>query len=139
LREALVPTCSLVLFEAPHRIEDLAADLLAVCPEATITVCRELTKQFEEISTMPAAQLGAWLSGGAHRQRGEFVLVIHAQGEAESTPGLAPAVEALLIELVQHMPIKKAAGLVADLTGLPRKNLYEHAQRCRDVGEAQGD
>jgi len=135
LREALVPTCSLVLFEAPHRIEDLAADLLAVCPLATVTVCRELSKQFEEIATLPVTGLAAWLTGGAHRQRGEFVLVVHAQGEAEALPGLPSAVEAVLAELVQHIPVKKAAGLVADLTGLPRKALYEAAQHCRDQGE----
>jgi 16S rRNA (cytidine1402-2'-O)-methyltransferase len=137
LREALVPTCSLVLFEAPHRIEDLAADLLTVCPLATVTVCRELSKQFEEIATLPVSGLAAWLAGGAHRQRGEFVLVVHAQGETEALPGLPPAVEAVLSELVQHIPVKKAAGLLADLTGLPRKALYDEAQRCRDQGSAE--
>lgn len=139
LREALSAQASLVLFEAPHRIADLAADLLAVCPAGTVTVCRELSKQFEEIATLPVEALTAWLDGGAHRQRGEFVLVVHASGASAEDAVLAPAAQAVLAELVRHVPIKKAAGLVADLTGLPRKALYDAAQRCRDDAEQADD
>ncbi|WP_425428966.1 16S rRNA (cytidine(1402)-2'-O)-methyltransferase [Aquabacterium olei] len=139
LREALSSQASLVLFEAPHRIADLAADLGAVCPAGTITLCRELSKQFEEIATLPVGGLAAWLDAGPHRQRGEFVLVVHASGAAPDDAELSPAARALLAELVCHMPVKKAAGLVADLTGLPRKALYDAAQRCRNEADAQPD
>ena len=37
---------SQVLFEAPHRIEALAAALAEGCGARPVTVCRELTKQF---------------------------------------------------------------------------------------------
>ncbi|MDP1172168.1 16S rRNA (cytidine(1402)-2'-O)-methyltransferase, partial [Klebsiella pneumoniae] len=43
------------------------------------TVSRELPKQFESIHTAEAAALPAWLAADAQRQRGEFVLVLHAQ------------------------------------------------------------
>lgn len=139
LREALSSQASLVLFEAPHRIADLATDLAAVCPAGTVTLCRELSKQFEEIATLPVGGLAAWLDAGPHRQRGEFVLVVHASGAAPDEAELSPAARALLAELVCHMPVKKAAGLVADVTGLPRKALYDAAQRCRDEADAQPD
>lgn len=135
LREALTPGVSLVLFEAPHRITELAADLAAVCPDDTVTLCRELSKQFEEIATLPVAALSTWLDEGPHRQRGEFVLVLHARRPSQDPAVLAPAARAVLAELVQHVPVKKAAGLVADLTGLPRKALYDTAQALRDEDE----
>jgi 16S rRNA (cytidine1402-2'-O)-methyltransferase len=45
---------------------------------ARVTVCRELTKQFETVVTLPAGELPAWLAGRCQPQRGEFVLVLHA-------------------------------------------------------------
>ncbi|CAG1017333.1 partial Ribosomal RNA small subunit methyltransferase I, partial [Burkholderiaceae bacterium] len=67
-----------VMFEAPHRIEALARDLSAAAPQRRVTLCRELTKQFETVATMPTADLPAWLAADANRLRGEFVLVLHA-------------------------------------------------------------
>ncbi len=136
LREVLGQTCSVVLFEAPHRIEALARDLVEVLPQGRLTLCRELTKQFEEIASMPVADFPAWLTAEAHRQRGEFVIVMHAQ-PAESTEHLlTPAQAALLQALVQHMPVKQAAGLLSDVTGLPRKALYDQALASRAALDA---
>jgi len=56
----------------------LATALAEACGARMVTVCRELTKQFESVSTLPAAGLPAWLSADANRCRGEFVLVVHA-------------------------------------------------------------
>ena len=61
-----------VLFEAPHRIESLAQALAEAAPQRRVTLCRELTKQFETIVTLPAAELPAWLAADANRLRGEF-------------------------------------------------------------------
>ncbi len=135
LQEALGQAHSVVLFEAPHRIEDLAKELADVLPQGRVTVCRELTKQFESITTVPIATLSEWLQADANRQRGEFVLVVHAQ-PAEAEQALPPAMDALLQELVRHVPVKQAAGLVADAAGWPRKALYDLALQHR---QAQGD
>ncbi len=44
-----------MLFEAPHRIEALAAELLqALEPEREVVMGRELTKRFEQIVRMPS-------------------------------------------------------------------------------------
>ena len=42
-----------------------------------------------------------------------------------------PAVQALLAELVTHVPVKQAATLMSELTGLPRKVLYDQALQLR--------
>ncbi|MGQ3055372.1 MAG: 16S rRNA (cytidine(1402)-2'-O)-methyltransferase, partial [Roseateles sp.] len=64
---------SQVVFEAPHRIVELIALLAELAPERRVTVCRELTKQFETVHTAEAATLPAWLADDGQRQRGEFV------------------------------------------------------------------
>ncbi len=134
LREALGKAHSVVLFEAPHRIEALAADLVVTLPEGRVTVCRELTKQFEEIATLDIAALPEWVKANANRQRGEFVLVVHAQASAQADPGQSPAVQALLEALVAHLPVKQAAALVAEVLGLPAKAFYDQALQMRKDG-----
>lgn len=127
LQEVLGQDHSVVLFEAPHRIDALAADLNTVLPQGRVTVCRELTKQFESITTLAIADMSAWLKAAPNRQRGEFVLVVHGVGKTEEQAALPPAMDALLQELVRHIPVKQAAALVADASGLPRKALYDVA------------
>ena len=114
-----------LLFEAPHRIESLAAELAALAPQRTVTLCRELTKQFETVVTLPAAQLPAWLAADAHRLRGEFVLVLHApQPVAETQDGLPAAALQILDVLLRELPLKQAVALAAELSGEPRNALY---------------
>lgn len=136
LREVLGRAHSTVLFEAPHRIESLAAELREALPQGRVTLCRELSKQFETIVTLPVAELAAWLKADANRLRGEFVLVVHAQPAPPEAEGLAPEVQALLLEMVAHVPVKQAAALVADVLGLPRKALYDDALRLRQARDA---
>jgi 16S rRNA (cytidine1402-2'-O)-methyltransferase len=135
LRELLGHDHSVVLFEAPHRIEALAIELNEVLPSGRITLCRELSKQFETVVTLAVAALPAWLKADANRLRGEFVLVVHAHPAAQDNVGIAPEVAALLGELVRHVPVKQAAALVADVLGLPRKALYDDALRLRQADE----
>jgi 16S rRNA (cytidine1402-2'-O)-methyltransferase len=122
-----------LLFEAPHRIESLAAELAALAPQRTVTLCRELTKQFETVVTLPAAQLPAWLAADAHRLRGEFVLVLHApQPVAETQDGLPAAALQILDVLLRELPLKQAVSLAAELSGAPRNALYQAALQRRD-------
>jgi len=113
-----------LLFEAPHRIEALAAALALACPRRVVTLCRELTKQFETVITLPAAELPGWLAADANRQRGEFVLVLHAPAEAAAP---AESHDALLHTLLAALPLRQAVALAAQLSGAPRNLLYERA------------
>ena len=121
-----------VLFEAPHRIEALAASLALACGTRSVTVCRELTKQFETVLTVPADALPAWLAADANRSRGEFVLVVHALA------GPAPDAESAshdstLRLLLAELPLKQAVALAAQLTGAPRNALYERALALKNT------
>ena len=111
-----------VLLEAPHRIEALAL-ALAVLGERLVTVGRELTKQFEEIATVRADALPAWLAADVNRLRGEFVLVLHP---LQATAAVAQDDRVLKL-LLAHLPLKTAVKLAADISGEPRNALYERA------------
>lgn len=115
-----------VLFEAPHRIAALADSLGQACPARIVTLCRELTKQFETAATMPAAALTAWLSADSNRSRGEFVVVLHANVSAVEEAG-DDAHDATLAPLVRALPVKQAVALAAEISGAPRNRLYARA------------
>ena len=120
-----------VLFEAPHRIDALARELAAACPERTTTICRELTKQFETIATMPAHDVPAWLDAEANRSRGEFVLVVHAL-PALVAESAASDHDALLTPLLAALPLKQAVALAAEIGGAPRNLLYARALELKN-------
>ncbi|HRP29519.1 MAG TPA: 16S rRNA (cytidine(1402)-2'-O)-methyltransferase [Burkholderiaceae bacterium] len=118
-----------IVFEAPHRIEALCRALAAAAPARRVTLCRELTKQFETIVTLPASALGGWLAEDANRARGEFVLVIH--GREAGVKADAELHDATLRTLLAALPLKQAVALAVQLTGAPRNALYERALALR--------
>ena len=129
---ALAERRAQIVFEAPHRIAELLDAVAAAAPERRVTLCRELTKQFETIVTQPAAALPAWLAKDKNRERGEFVLVLHALPAAAADPAaLTDATLHTLQVLLRELPLKQAVALAAELTGAPRNALYEQALRER--------
>ncbi len=124
-----------VLLEAPHRIEALAR-ALATLGARPVTVGRELTKQFEEIATVAAQELPAWLAAQATRTRGEFALVVHPAPQSAE-----PAHDLRVLQLLlPELPLKTAVRLAAEITGQPRNALYAQAlrlkpQRDEEAGE----
>lgn len=137
LRQALAQSCSTVLFEAPHRIASLARDAAELAPRRRVTLCRELTKQFESIDTLAAADWPAWLAADANRERGEFVIVVHAPPADAEASAVPEAVLTLLRALLDHVPLKQAVALVADATGAPRNALYESGLAWRQARDAE--
>ena len=137
---AAAPGCQ-VLFEAPHRIEALLAGLCEAAPGRRITLCRELTKQFETIVTLAAAEAPGWLAADANRSRGEFVLVLHAlpaSALVTADDALPAEAERVLGPLLRELPLKQAVALAAELSGAPRNALYQRAlllKRQADGGE----
>lgn len=129
---------ALVLLESPHRI-DAVASAIASCSvaERSITVARELTKQFEEVATMPVAAFPGWLNASAQRKRGEFVLVLHAPsigiGSARIDNG-----HAVLSMLLEELPIKAAVRLAMHLTGGTRNDLYAAALALKSASGKVG-
>lgn len=113
---------AVVLLEAPHRIEALAKSLAALGARR-VTVARELSKQFEEVATLPAQAMSDWFKEQPQRLRGEFVLVLHPQSVSLGAGEDLRVLKLLLTEL----PVKTAVKLAAEITGMARNTLYEAA------------
>jgi 16S rRNA (cytidine1402-2'-O)-methyltransferase len=118
---------AVVILEAPHRIEALG-QAFSPLGARMVTICRELTKQFEEIATVAADQFAAWLAAGPQRTRGEFVLVLHPAQQALAKDDGHRVLQLLLAEL----PLKTAVKLAAEITGAPRNDLYDTALKLKN-------
>lgn len=126
---ATVPA-TLVFFEAPHRLAETLADLAELLPGRDGAVARELTKRFEEVSRAPLGELAATWSGV--EARGEIVLLVASPPEA--APVGAAEVDALLAQALASMSASAAAGDVARVTGMNRRDLYRRALILRGEG-----
>jgi 16S rRNA (cytidine1402-2'-O)-methyltransferase len=120
---------TVVLLEAPHRIEALAK-ALAPLANRKVTIARELTKQFEQVATTDCASLSHWLKEDEQRTRGEFVVVLHPQAQAPRSDEGIRVLSLLLAEL----PVKSAVKLAAEITGAARNELYDAALKMKADG-----
>jgi len=123
--EALDLACPVVFYEAPHRIGDTLADLLAAFGASReLVIARELSKRFEEVARLPLGQARAWLEARPGREQGEFVLVL---GPGEERRGAELDAERVLRVLLEALPPSDAARLAARITGRPKSELYKLA------------
>jgi 16S rRNA (cytidine1402-2'-O)-methyltransferase len=113
---------TVVLYEAPHRIERTLTDLIEVCgPDRGVAVSRELTKLHEETvrGTLGTLDIG--------EPRGEYVIVL-APVEAAPIDGSDDAVRSLLADaLGAGASTKDAASQVSEQTGRRRREVYQLA------------
>jgi 16S rRNA (cytidine1402-2'-O)-methyltransferase len=126
LRELATETRTVVLYESTHRIAETLKALAELLGARRVCVARELTKLFEESHTAAARELPAWLRADENRVRGEFVLVVEGADAAAAAPAEA---ERILRVLLKELGASKAAKLAAELTGMPRKELWAIAVR----------
>lgn len=123
---------TLVFYESSHRITDCLADLadcLGAAREAVIA--RELTKAFEQIETGTLASLQGWLAADDNHRRGEFVVLVQGAPAADDDAIGAEAQRVLAI-LQKALPLKQAAALAAEITGVRKNALYQLALERAD-------
>lgn len=127
LRALASETRTLVFFESPHRLGDALRDLAeAFGPDRPAAVCRELTKLYEEVVRGTVSELAERFADGA---RGEIALVVG--GAAPASASLEDGVARVAVLVAEGLRLKDAAGEVAELTGLSRRDLYEAALRAK--------
>lgn len=116
---------TLVFYEAPHRVLECVADIAAVFgAQREILIARELTKLYEETVRLPLGEAVAWFAADPNRSRGEFVLVLAG---APAATGLDAEAERVLRLLLEVLPLKTAARVAADISGMPKNALYARA------------
>jgi 16S rRNA (cytidine1402-2'-O)-methyltransferase len=122
---------TLVLLETGPRLAATLADLAAGLGPREATVCRELTKLHEEIRRGDLETLSQNCAGS--ELRGEIVVVIGPPA-APVEVSLSDA-DTLLRQALARVSLKDAVGEVADVTGLPRRELYQRALKlAKDAG-----
>jgi 16S rRNA (cytidine1402-2'-O)-methyltransferase len=109
-----------VAFESPRRLPATLRSLAAADPAWEVAVCRELTKRHEEIVRATAATAAARFTEPA---KGEVTLVL---GRGRGTTLAEAEASTAVAELVAAgVPRRGAVDVVARLTGVPRKRLYD--------------
>jgi 16S rRNA (cytidine1402-2'-O)-methyltransferase len=113
-----------VAFESPRRLPASLVSLAEADPERPVAVCRELTKRFEEVARGSAAEVADRFR---EPPKGEITLVVGAAARPGREPAAADALAAV-VELVEAgVQRRKAADLVARLTGASRNELYRRS------------
>lgn len=123
-------TATMVFYEAPHRILDCATALAAAFePTRQVVFARELTKLFEEIHRCPLSEAESWIRFDAHREKGEFVVLLEGATEAQDAEDVEA--ERILNILLAECSVKQAANLTAQITGRKKNALYERALQLK--------
>ena len=124
---------TLIAFESPRRLVGALEAMAAVMgAERTVCVARELTKRFETVTTGTVNELSNRF--GDETIKGEIVLLI-APAKTETGQAEATDIDALLAELLADMPAGKAAREAAQMTGLPRADLYARILARKETGD----
>ncbi|WP_438862280.1 16S rRNA (cytidine(1402)-2'-O)-methyltransferase [Neptunicella sp.] len=120
----LEETATCIFYESPRRILDTIKLVGRVLGnERQLVLAKELTKTFETFTSGTAEQIEIWLREEPVRQKGEFVLMIAGmQRDMSNIPQVALS---LLKNLMQELPLKKAAAIVAAHYELKKNDLYK--------------
>ena len=113
---------TLVAFESPRRLPATLALVAELDPEREVAVCRELTKLHEEVVRGRASELAERYAGSP--PRGEVALVLGPPSPRFERAGGVPGLDALRRLVESGAQPRKAAAVVAELTGGSPNELY---------------
>lgn len=118
LAELKAMKCTMVFYEAPHRIEDTLKIMQEVLGNRRISLCRELTKRFEEFVRGNISEVLEVVS----ELKGEMVLVVEgsSEDEKESVDVLRLVQELMNDGFSTSAAVKEAA----KQTGISKNEIY---------------
>lgn len=114
---------TLIFYESPKRLGAMLRDAAGVLGDMRdATVCRELTKKFEERRSGTLAELAAIYAEDA--PKGEIVVVIDKGAAREADP---EALDRALQEALTRLSVKDAAAEIAQNYSVSRRDAYQRA------------
>ncbi len=122
-------TRTMIIYEAPHHLKATLTQLAEELGDRRITICRELTKKFEEV--IPTTIEGAIHKYETEEPRGEYVLVIEGMSIKEADRLKAGSFESMSIAehigkyMDEGMSEKEAIKAVATDRGVPKREIYQ--------------
>ena len=128
LEELKNETRTIIIYEAPHRLARTLKELRETLGNRQLTLCRELTKKYEEADKTTIDQ--AIEKYNEKEPRGEYVLVIEGKSQVEIQEENKQKWESMTIE--EHMEYyisqgndkKSAMKLVAKDRGVSKRDIY---------------
>jgi len=124
-----------IFFESPHQIRETLVTLSKeLGAERQLMVGRELTKKFEQLVTLTAADIPEWLDK-AESLRGEFIILVAGR---QANADEAPEHSALLLwanALSPYLGSKEIAAVLAQALGLSKKEAYQVALDAKGQNE----
>lgn len=130
LEELKKETRTIIIYEAPHRLVRTLGELLEALGDRNITICRELTKKYEEAKQTTFSQ--ALKDYETQEPKGECVIVIEGRSIWEMKQEQAAAWEEMSIEdhmklyESQGIPQKEAMRMVAKDRGISKRDVYQY-------------
>ncbi|CAM3753595.1 16S rRNA (cytidine(1402)-2'-O)-methyltransferase [Polynucleobacter antarcticus] len=116
-----------IFFESPHQISET---LLSLCKhlesDRQIVIGRELTKKFEQLVALSAADIPQWLEK-AESLKGEFIILVAGR---QANNDEAPEHATLLLwanVLAPYLGSKEIASVLAQILGISKKEAYQVA------------
>lgn len=127
---------TIVLYEAPHHLVRTLDELYEALGDRKMTLCRELTKKFEEV--IPATISSARALYEQEEPRGEYVLVVEGKSLSEFQRELAQSWQEIPIE--EHMRQYESQGIdhkeamkrVAKDRGISKREVYQYLLECEE-------
>lgn len=129
LEELKTETRTIIIYEAPHHLLHTLEELYQTLGNRRVSVCRELTKKYEEVLRSTIADVTSFYKN--EQPRGEYVIVIegksHMDIEKESREGW------MEMNLREHMNLyesegfskKEAMKMVAKDRGISKRDIYQ--------------
>ncbi|MBR3039520.1 MAG: 16S rRNA (cytidine(1402)-2'-O)-methyltransferase [Lachnospiraceae bacterium] len=119
---------TILLYEAPHHLKKTLEELHETLGDRKITLCRELTKKFEEVKVTTLSEVIAFYE--ANEPKGEYVLVVEGKSREERMAEEAKKFEELSLEdhmeryLNEGLDEKEAMKKVAKDRGISKRDVY---------------
>jgi 16S rRNA (cytidine1402-2'-O)-methyltransferase len=126
-----------IFFESPHHIRETLL-LLANSLEGDrqIFICRELTKKFEQLISIKANEITAWIE--AHQTlKGEFIILIEGRPAAANEPVDHDALMRWANVLSPFLSSKEIATVLSQILGIAKKEAYQIALDTKAIGEGK--
>jgi 16S rRNA (cytidine1402-2'-O)-methyltransferase len=127
IQEILISSKTSIFFESPHHIQETLLSLhVGLEQERAVLIGRELTKKFEQIASLTAQEIPAWLEQ-AQSLKGEFIVLV--AGRQSNTDPVANQ-ESLILwatALSPYLGSKEIATILAQTLGPSKKEAYQIA------------
>ncbi len=125
LRALAKDECTIIFYEAPHKIIRTISEMLESFGDRRAVITRELTKIHEQVLRGTLSEILIQLEKGP--LKGEFTIIVHGSS-AEPHEQIVSTVEYLKDLVTQRgLTKKEAIATAADELGLPKKEVYKES------------